>query len=48
MKKQNVGIGMLLMGLIVAQYQELAAWMFGMMLGVAGLIVILYGLKEDK
>lgn len=47
MKKQNVGIGLLLMGLIVAQYQELAAWLFGIMLGVAGLMVVLYGTKED-
>lgn len=47
MKKQNVGIGMLLMGLIVAQNGELAAWMFGIMLGVGGLMVVLYGMKED-
>lgn len=47
MKKQNVGISMLLMGLIVAQLQEFAAWLFGAMLGVAGLMVVLYGLKED-
>lgn len=47
MRKQNVGIAMLLMGLIVAQYAELAAWMFGMMLGVAGLMVTLYGMKEE-
>lgn len=47
MKKQNVGIGLLLMGLIVAQYQEFAAWLFGMILGVAGLMYILFGSKED-
>ncbi len=47
MKKQNVGIGMLLMGLIVAQNGELAAWMFAMILGVGGLMVVLYGMKED-
>lgn len=47
MKKQNIGIGLLLMGLIVAQFPELAAWMTGMMLGVAGLVVILYGTRED-
>lgn len=47
MKKQNVGLGLLLMGNIVAQFPELAAWLFGMMLGVAGLMVILFGTKED-
>lgn len=47
MKKQNVGISMLLMGLIIAQLPEFAAWMFGAMLGVAGLMVVFYGMKED-
>ena len=47
MKKQNVGIGLLLLGNIVAQLPEFAAWMFAAMLGVAGLMVIFGGLKED-
>lgn len=47
MKKQNIGLGLLLMGNLVAQFQELAAWMFGMMLGVAGLMVLLYGAGEE-
>lgn len=47
MKKQNIGIGIMLMGLIVAQYSELAAWLVGMILGVAGLTTIFYGSRED-
>ena len=47
MKKQSIGLGLLLMGNIIAQFQELAAWMFGVMLGVAGLIVLFYGVKEE-
>ena len=47
MKKQSLGLGLLLMGNIVAQFQELAAWMFGIMLGVAGLVVLLCGMKEE-
>ncbi|MBQ6719325.1 MAG: hypothetical protein IJN20_03115 [Oscillospiraceae bacterium] len=47
MKKQNVGLGIMLMGLIVAQFPELAAWLTGMMLGVAGLMTILFGTRED-
>ena len=47
MKKQNLGIGLLLMGLIVAQVPELAAWMVGMMLGVAGLITIYSSTREN-
>lgn len=47
MKNHNLGLGLLLMGLIVAQFPELAAWMVGMMLGVAGLITILYSTRED-
>lgn len=46
MKKQNIGIGLLLMGNIVAQFPELAAWLFAVMLGVAGLMVILFGSRE--
>lgn len=47
MKKQNIGLGLLLMGNIVAQFPELAAWLFGMMLGIAGLLVLLFGFRED-
>lgn len=47
MKKQNIGLGFLLMGNIVAQFPELAAWLFGMMLGIAGLLVLLFGFRED-
>ena len=47
MKNQTFGLGLLLMGLIVAQFPELAAWMVGMMLGVAGLITIYSSTRED-
>ena len=47
MKKQNIGLGLLLMGNIVAQFGELASWMFGAMLGVAGLIVLIAGAREE-
>ena len=47
MKKQNIGLGLLLMGNIVAQFPELASWLFGMMLGIAGLLVLLFGFRED-
>lgn len=46
MKKQNTGIGLLLLGNIIAQFPELAAWLFALMLGVAGLMVILFGGRE--
>lgn len=47
MKKQNLGIGLLLMGLIVAQFPELAAWMLGMVLGAAGLVIVYAGMREE-
>ena len=47
MKKQNLGIGLLLMGLIVAQFPELAAWMVGMVLGTAGLVFVYSGTREE-
>ena len=47
MKKQNLGIGLLLMGLIVAQFPELAAWMVGMVLGTVGLVIVYSGTREE-
>ena len=47
MKKQNLGIGLLLMGLIVAQFPEFAAWMVGMVLGAAGLVIVYSGTREE-
>ena len=47
MKNQTFGLGLLLMGLIVAQFPELAACMVGMMLGVAGLITIYSSTREN-
>ena len=47
MKKQNIGLGLLLMGNIVAQFPELAAWLFGMILGAAGLMVLLFSFREE-
>ena len=47
MKKQNLGVGLLLMGLIVAQFPELAAWMLGMVLGAAGLVIVYAGMREE-
>lgn len=47
MKKQNFGIGLLLMGLIVAQFPELATWMVGVVFGVAGLVTVYSGMQEE-
>ena len=47
MKKENLGLGIMLMGVIIAQYQEFAAWMFAMILGIGGLIVIWAGAREE-
>jgi hypothetical protein len=47
MKKQSVGLGLLLMGNIVAQLPELAAWLFGVMFGIAGILVLLFDVQGD-
>jgi len=47
MKKQNLGIGLLLMGLIVAQFPELPAWMIGVVLGSVGLVTVYAGMREE-
>ena len=47
MKKQNLGIGLLLMGLIIAQFPELPAWMIGMVFGAVGLVTVYAGMQEE-
>ena len=47
MKKQILGIGLLLMGLIVSQFPELPAWMIGVVFGAAGLATIYAGMREE-
>lgn len=47
MKKQNLGIGLLLMGLIIAQFPEFPAWMIGVVFGAAGLVTVYAGMQEE-
>ncbi len=46
MKKQNIGFALLLLGLIFAIPADTILWWIGVLIGVAGVIVVVSGTKE--
>lgn len=47
MKKQNVGLAFLLLGLIFALAPISFFWWIGVILGISGLVVVFSGVKDD-
>ncbi len=47
MKKQNIGISVSLLGIILALSQETIPYLVGVILGIAGLLLTVFGAKED-
>ena len=47
MKKQNIGFGFLLLGLIFAVPTDSTMWWVGVILGIIGLIVVISNSKSE-
>lgn len=47
MKKQNIGFATLLLGIIFAMSQETILWWLGVVLGLAGFVIVLCNSKKN-
>ncbi len=47
MKKQNIGFGFLLLGLIFAVPADSMLWWIGVILGIIGLIILIINSKSE-